>query len=377
LHLLVYIPAILTLTSIGFYLANLVALRAWRRQASPSPADIPVSILKPLKGCDAEMYECFRSHCEQEYSAPFEIVFGVNEAADEAVPFVERLKKEFPQTSITLMVCDQVLGANRKVSNLAQMAAHAKYAHLLVNDSDIAVPPDYLRRVMRYFSDPKIGLVTCLYHAVPGKSVWSKCEALGVLADFMPGALTARLVEGRVRFGLGSTLAVTRTALDDIGGFAAIVDHLADDYQLADRIVQSGKEAIVADVVVETQLPEYEFTHFWQHQIRWGRTVRSSRRGGHFSLVITFGLFWALLWLLASGGSWAALFGFVALLVTRFAVLFAYASALDDWETTRAWRLLPLRDLISVAVWISSLGGSTIVWRGERFRLKKGILSRE
>ena len=377
MRFLTYIPALLTLTSIGFYLANLVALRAWKHQASPSSADIPVSILKPLKGCDAEMYECFRSHCEQEYSAPYEIIFGVNEATDEAVPFVERLKKQFPQRDITLLVCDQVVGANRKVSNLAQMAAHAKYAHLLVNDSDIAVPADYLRRVMRYFADPKIGLVTCLYRATPGKSVWSKCEALGVLADFMPGALTARLVEGCVRFGLGSTLAVSRAALDGIRGFVSIVDHLADDYQLADRIVQSGKEAVVADVVVETQLPEYDFTHFWQHQIRWGRTVRSSRRGGHFSLVITFGLFWALLWLITSGGSWAALFGFVALLVARLAVLFAYASALDDWETTRAWRLVPLRDLISVPVWLGSLTGSTIVWRGERFRLKKGILSRE
>ena len=322
------------------------------------------------------MYECFRSHCEQEYSAAYEIIFGVNEATDEAVPFVERLKQEFPQRNITLLVCDQVLGANRKVSNLAQMAARAKYAHLLVNDSDIAVPADYLRRVMRYLSNAQIGLVTCLYRAMPGKSVWSKCEALGVLADFMPGALTARLVEGRVRFGLGSTLAVSRPALDGIGGFATIVDHLADDYQLAEGMVQSGKDAVVADVVVETQLPEYDFTHFWQHQIRWGRTVRSSRRGGHFSLVITFGFFWALLWLLASGGSWAALFGFVVLLVARLAVLFAYAAALDDWETTRAWRLLPLRDVLSVAVWMGSLGGSTIVWRGERFRLKKGILSR-
>jgi ceramide glucosyltransferase len=324
---LLYIPAALTCTAIGFYLANLLALRAWRKQPSPPPADIPVSVLKPLKGCDAEMMECFRAHCRQAYSAPYELIFGVNDAADEAVPFVAQLKQEFPERDITLLVCDQVLGANRKVSNLAQMAARARYAHLVVNDSDIEVPADYLSRVMRYFARPEVGLVTCLYRAVPGNRMWSKVEALGVLADFMPGALTARLVEGRVRFGLGSTLAVSRPALDGIGGFVAIADHLADDYQLADRIVKNGGVAVVADTVVETKLPDYDFTHFWQHQLRWGRTVRSSRPGGYASLVITFGFFWSLLWLLVSRGSWMALAGFVILLATRFAVLFVYARA--------------------------------------------------
>jgi ceramide glucosyltransferase len=239
------------------------------------------------------------------------------------------------------------------------------------------VPADYLRRVMRYFADPEVSLVTCLYRAAPGNRIWSQTEALGVLADFMPGALTARWVERRVRFGLGSTLAISRDALHGMGGFAAIASHLADDYQLAEGVVQNGGRVVVADVVVETQLPEYSFRDFWQHQVRWGRTVRSSRPAGHFSLIITFGLFWALLWLAMSHGSMLALAGLLVLLVARFSVLFVYGQALDDWETTRAWRWLPLRDLLTVAVWGFSLVGNSVVWRGERFHLHQGKLSRD
>jgi ceramide glucosyltransferase len=376
LHLLIYIPALLTFTAIGFYVANLFALRSWKRQLVPRAADIPVSILKPLKGCDPEMYECFRSHCEQRYSAPYEIIFGVNDASDEAVPYVEKLKREYPQLAISLVVCTEVLGANRKVSNLAQMAQRAKYPHLLVNDSDIDVEADYLSRVMRWFSQPKVGLVTCLYRAEPGKRLWSKIEALGVLADFMPGALTARVVERGVHFGLGSTLAVSRTALERIGGFEKLADYLADDYELANHIVRAGYEVALADNVVETRLHDYSFREFWDHQIRWGRTVRSSRRGGHLSLIITYGLLWSLIWVAATHASIESIAGLIVMIVTRFAVAFAYAGALEDWETLRAWRWLPLRDLITPVVWLFSIFGSTVVWRAERFRLHRGKLEK-
>jgi ceramide glucosyltransferase len=376
LHLLIYISALLTLTAIGFYVANLFALRSWTRQKAPPAADTPVSILKPLKGCDPEMYECFRSHCEQGYSAPYEIIFGVNDASDEAGPFVEKLKREYPQHDISLVVCTEVLGANRKVSNLAQMAQRAKYPHLLVNDSDIDVEPDYLSRVMRWFAEPKVGLVTCLYRAEPARGLWSRMEALGVLADFMPGALTARMVERGAHFGLGSTLAISRTALESIGGFEKLTDYLADDYELANHVVRAGYDVALADNVVETRLHDYTFRGFWEHQIRWGRTVRSSRRGGHFSLIITYGLVWALIWVAVSRASIESIAVLIVAVVTRFAVAFAYARALEDWETLRAWRWLPLRDLITPVVWLFSVFGSTVAWRGEQFRLHRGKLEK-
>ena len=362
--------------SVAFYVANLIALRSWRKQVLPPAAAFPVSILKPLKGCDPEMYEAFRSHCLQEYGAPYEIIFGVNSAVDEAIPFVQRLQAEFPQHAISLIVCSEVLGANRKVSNLVQMMRHARYAHVLVNDSDITVPSDYLSRVTRWFADPQVGLVTCLYRARPANGIWSKLESLGVLLDFMPGALTARIVEGRVRFGLGSTLAVSRAALEKIGGFEKLVDYLADDYELADAIVQAGSQVVVADTIVETHVHEYTFRQFWDHQLRWGRTVRSSRFGGYLGLVVTFGLFWAVAWAIVSAGSAIALAALAAVLVLRWILLAAYASALEDVHAKRSWWLVPLRDLISPIVWLCSVGGNKIVWRGETFLLRKGKLSR-
>jgi ceramide glucosyltransferase len=340
------------------------------------PAAFPVSILKPLKGCDPEMFEAFRSHCLQTYDAPYEIIFGVNDAYDEAIPAVERLKKEFPGHAISLVVCPEVLGANRKVSNLAQMLRRAQYAHVLVNDSDITVPPDYLSRVMRWFSDPTIGMVTCLYRARSAKTIWSQIESLGVLLDFMPGALTARMLEGRVRFGLGSTMAVSRAALEKIGGFASLVDYLADDYELANAIVKAGMRVVVPDVVVETHVHNYGFREFWDHQLRWGRTVRSSRFGGYFGLVVTFGLLWAILSGAATRGSSLALAGIAIVLGLRWLLLGAFASALGDTHAAKSWWLMPVRDLISPLVWLCCIGGSKIVWRGETFQLRNGKLLR-
>ena len=342
----------------------------------PSPAAFPVSILKPLKGCDPEMYEAFRSHCLQEYAARYELIFGVNDADDEAIPFVQRLQEEFPQHAMSLVVCGEVLGANRKVSNLVQMAKRAQYAHVLVNDSDITVPPDYLSRVMRWFADPQLGLVTCLYRALPAKGIWSRIESLGVLLDFMPGALTARIVERRVRFGLGSTLAVSRAALEKMGGFETLVDYLADDYQLADAIVHTGYEVVVPDAVVETHVHDYSFREFWNHQLRWGRTVRSSRFGGYLGLGVTFGFWWALWWVAASRVSVVSLAALAVVLASRWLLLGPYASALGDTHARRSWWLVPLRDLISPIVWLCSIGGSRIVWRGQEFRLHHGKLQK-
>jgi ceramide glucosyltransferase len=376
LDLLIYIPAALTLAAIAFYIANLIALRAWRKQSVPPAATFPISILKPLKGCDPQMYEAFRSHCLQEYPAPYEIIFGVNDAYDEAIPAVERLQKEFPQHPIALVVCHEVLGANRKVSNLAQMVKRAQYGHVLVNDSDITVPPDYLSRAMRWFADPKIGMVTCLYRARPARTIWSRLEALGVLLDFMPGALTARLLERRVRFGLGSTMAVSRAALEKVGGFESLVDYLADDYELANAVVKAGYRVVVPDVVVETHVHDYSFSEFWDHQLRWGRTVRSSRFGGYLGLIVTFGLGWAMVWAITWRSFWVAPAGVGGMLAMRWLLLGVYASALEDDRAVKSWWLVPLRDLISPLVWLCSIVGSKIVWRGEVFRLRGGKLQK-
>lgn len=381
--MLLYLSIFLALLALGsaafFFLCLLGAISFLRQPAPKSNAAPPLSLLKPLKGSDPEMYEGFRSLCLQEYPQ-FEIVFGVSDDQDSAIADVRRLQQEFPHRAIRLIVCDQVIGTNRKASNLAAMTKAAAFDYLVISDSDIRVPQGYLREIGAWFAEEskpskKVGMVTCMYRAVAGKSVWSKLESLGVSADFMPGALAARFLERKVRFGLGSTMAVSREALNAIGGFESLADYLADDYELGSRICDAGYRVVLPRTVVETFLPDYDFRGFWLHQLRWGRTVRSSRPGGYFGLFITFGFVWALLALLFSKGAvwaWVLLAG---VFVQRLMVVSFTAGVVLGERHTPLW-LLPLRDLISPLIWLLSIGGKRIVWRGEEFLLEKGKLRR-
>jgi len=345
-------------------------------ETRPTHALPPVSILKPLKGADPEIYESFRSHCLQDYPE-YEIIFGVSEPNDPAIESVKALQREFPDRRIQLIVSPKILGANVKVSNLAQMLAAVRYDHLIVNDSDIRVEPDFLRRVTAPLADLRVGMVTCLYCGVAGATLGSRLEALGISTDFCAGVLAARQLESGIRFGLGSTLAFRRAELDKIGGFTSFVDYLADDYELGKRIAGLGLTVRLSEVVVETYLPSYRLRDFLAHQLRWARGVRDARAGGYVGLVFTFGFLWALLALAASR---AALWAWVALAVTlflRFAVaLIVGRGFLKYRQIPKDVWLIPLRDLVAVVVWIASLGGHTVTWRGDRFRLKDGKLTR-
>ena len=259
------------------------------------------------------------------------------------------------------------------------MMPAARYQHLLVNDSDIRVERDYLRRVIAPLlnEDGRVGMVTCLYRGVAAATWGSQLEALGISTDFCAGVLVARQLEGGLQFGLGSTLAFRRTELERIGGFRSIVDFLADDYELGRRISDLGLRVLLSDVVVETHLPAYDLRGFLAHQLRWARGVRDSRAGGYIGLVSTYGLMWALLALIAGRGapwSWAvfAITGLlrlaVALMVGKF--------VLEDRRLLRNLWLLPVRDLVAVAVWVASFAGHTVTWRGDRFELKNGRLIR-
>jgi ceramide glucosyltransferase len=369
------------LSSCVYYLVCLYSaaafLRASKASTSTRPTHAPpVSMLKPLKGIDPENYENFRSHCLQDYPE-FEIVFGVSDPADPAVASVKRLKQEFPERAIQLVVCPNILGPNVKVSNLEQMLQSARFEYLAVNDSDIQIDREYLKRVIAPLADEQVGMVTCLYRGVAAPTIGSQLEALGISTDFNAGVLTAQLIEGGLSFGLGSTLAFRRRDLNQIGGFRSIVEFLADDYELGHRIAGLGRKILLSDVVVETHLPAYDLGGFLAHQIRWARGVRDARLGGYVGLIATFGLMWALLTLIlarASAWSWAVL-GVVLLL--RILVSLAVGRfVLQDRQLPGQLWLLPLRDLIAVGVWIASFWGHTVTWRGDRFELRKGRLIR-
>jgi ceramide glucosyltransferase len=341
-----------------------------------------VTILKPVKGVDARMYTGLASHCRQQYAGRYEILFGVGSADDPAVEEIARLRAEFPECAIRLIVCPQRLGTSGKVSNLVQMLREAKYDYVLINDSDICVSPKYLTHVMRGFADAKVGMVTALYRgrtAVDGKALtlWARLEALGISTDFMAGVLAARKLEGGIHFGLGSTLAVSRAALAAAGGLEPLVDSLADDYELGARIAQAGYRIELCGEVVETAVPAYGFRGFCEHQIRWARTTRDSRRWGYLGLGITYCIPWAALNCVASG---FALWSFTLLslvVLARVAVALAVGvGLLGDAQVLRDIWLLPLRDFFGLGFWAWSYASDTIVWRGERFRLRNGRISR-
>jgi ceramide glucosyltransferase len=257
------------------------------------------------------------------------------------------------------------------------MLPHASFEHVVVNDSDIRVSQHYLQRVMAPFAETKVGLVTVPYVGRAEKTLWSKLEALGISTDFMVGVLTARKLEGGIRFGLGSTLATTKTALAAIGGFEALVDQLADDYEMGARLSAAGYRVELVNAVVETTVPAYTLRGFCEHQLRWARGTRDSRRWGYVGMGVTYVLPWALAAVVASGFSlWAISMLSVALLVRVSVALTVGVGILRDGQVLRDVLLLPLRDCFGLFFWVWSYAGDTIVWRGERFRLKRGVLKR-
>jgi ceramide glucosyltransferase len=360
--------------------AHYCARVALAETAGPMHAP-PVTILKPVKGIDARMYAGFVSHCRQDYAGDYEILFGVSSMDDPAVPEIERLRQEFPNRAIRLVECRERLGTSGKVSNLVQMLRVARYEHVLINDSDIRVSPCYLSRVMACFADSRVGMVTAPYLGrtdADGKArtVWARLEALGIATDFIPGVLTARKIEGGIHFGLGSTLAASRAALSAAGGIEPLVDCLADDYEIGARIANAGYRVELCRETVETTVPAYRFRGFLDHQLRWARSTRDSRRWGYVGLGITYCLPWAILNCVASG---LALWSFTLLslvLLARVAVALSVGvGILRDGQVLRDMWLLPLRDFFALGFWAWSFASDTVVWRGERFRLNGGRIA--
>ena len=335
-------------------LAILACLLRGRHQAPAKPVG-PISVLKPVRGVDSGFREAIRSHTV--LHGDYEFLCGVSHPNDPALPVL----REFFRVRV---VDSNTPSANAKVGVLIDLAAAASHPVLVVNDADIRVAPDYLTRVTAPLADPRVGLVTCLYRPV-GDTFAARFEGLGVATDFAPSALVARLL-GVDEFAMGSTLAFRREDLDRIGGFAAVADYLADDYQVGHRIHGLGLNCVLSDVVVETHLGG-GWRHVWQHQVRWARTIRVSRFGGYLGLPITNATLWAMI--AVACGRWDL---GIALLVIRLIMAFASGwGVLRSRDVLRLWWLVPARDLFGFSVWVAGLFGDSVVWRGERLRLDR------
>jgi len=375
-------------------MASLWAARGFlrRRPLQSQPADFApsVSILKPLKGFDPGMFEAFASHCRQQYAGEYEMLFGVSSLDDPAVAAVQRLQAEFPdqpgRRSIRLILCPEKLGLNGKISNAVQMAAQARFDYLILNDSDIHVSPHYLTRILAPFAslqptrpgiNKPVGLVTAPYRGIAHHTIGSKMEALGIATDFFPGVLTALMLDREIRFGLGSTLAVSRDALVATGGFESLVDSLADDYQLGLNIANAEYAVVLSREIVDTSVPAYSLSGFFAHQLRWARAVRDSRKLGYVGLIFTFGLPLAVFNCIASAFSLPSLALLSLTAAARLTVALSIGvGVLRDRQVLRDLWLLPLRDFCALWVWIWSFAGNNVTWRGEEFQLKDGKLMR-
>lgn len=360
--------------TIGFYFAAfLAALRFSQRAKRTEIQEFSphVSVLKPVHGVDFGSEENFASFCKQDYPN-YEILFAANDESDPAVPLVRRLISEYPQRRIRLITGAPFLGENRKVNNLALMAREASHEILVITDGDVRVGPNYLRNVTAPFENSETGAVTSLYRGVAQNSFFGELEALGAATDFAAGVLVAERTEG-LNFALGASIVTTKSWIQRIGGLEPIAHLLADDYELGNRIAESGGEVILSSEMVATMYPAQTFRGFWDHQLRWARTVRLCRPISYLGLIFTHGLPWGLLAAFFAQTRTAALACIAAYLILRMAVAWAVGvRVLRDETVRKRWWFVPLRDVFHFVIWLASFASNRIVWGDAQFTMKNG-----
>lgn len=369
---------LLALGPLAYYLLALWASTAYfrtsKRQVAGSRAFWPpVSILKPVRGLDREAFKNFASFCALNYPE-YEILFCVSDAADEAVPVIEELQRQFPDRTIRLLIGAPMLGASGKVNKLCRLVQEARYDILVISDSDVRVAPTYLQEVTAPLEDSRVGAVTVFFKSAVNGSAGATLDAVGSGVEFAASALLARRLEG-VHFTLGATMATTKEVLAKIGGFEALVNHYVDDYELGRRIFGLGYRIEFAPTPVCMIYPRESLRQFLRHELRWTIGLRNVRPGGHVAMGLILGLPWTVLAILAAPTAWVAWFYALAYLTLRLAVYFVIGVwGLQDEVVRRKWWLIPFRDAAAFGVWLASFFSNRILWRGLEFRVKHGLL---
>lgn len=335
------------------------------------PGFIPgLTLLKPLKGCDAHTEECLRSWLTQKYAGPVQVLFGVAAESDPTVALVKKLLAENPGADAQLVICRESHGANAKVSTLIQLEPLIRHEIVIVSDADVWVPEDLLANVVAPLKDRDKGMATCFYMLANPSTLAMRCEAVAVNADFWSQVLQARNLKP-LDFALGAVMAVRRERLESIGGFRSLADMLADDYQLGNRVARAGGRIALCPVVVECREPAQSWSRVLRHQLRWARTIRVCRPLSYFFSIIGNATLWAVL--MAAVGRQPF---FVALACAMIALRAIVALVLQSRLTrSRAhlWYdfLVPLKDLLHAVIWALAFFGNTVEWRGRKYRADK------
>jgi ceramide glucosyltransferase len=321
-----------------------------------------ISILKPLFGLDPGLESNLRTFFEQDYPE-FEILYATRDRDDPAVAVVEKLQREYPHVKSRLIVTGPPPYPTAKVFSLDRMLTVAANDLVVMSDSDTRATPNMLSTVAAEFQDMRLGVATCPYRAVPGRSFWSRLETTSMNTDFLAGILVARMLEG-MRFAVGATVVARRRTLLAIGGFFRLKDYLAEDFVMGKFAAEAGHGVILSSYVVEHHIGSTDLRHNAAHRLRWGRSTRRSRPLGYLGQLFTMPLPLALLVCVVNPAWWPVL---PLTFIVRFAA--AYVVSARILRARLNWLLLPLEDVIAFGFWIAGFLGNTITWRGQRFRL--------
>jgi ceramide glucosyltransferase len=361
-----------------YYLLSIYCAHGFfsRKTLAPAPSvpyQPPLSILKPVRGLDREAYENYASFCEQDYPE-YEVLFAVSDPNDPAIPVIEQVARDYPERSVRLLVGAPRLGANSKVNKLCQLVREARYGLLVMSDSDVRVERDYLKQVSAPFQDPQVGAVTALFRAKVGDDLASHIDCVGSAVEFCSGAVVARRLEG-MKFALGATMATTRERLAEIGGFEALVNHHADDFELGHRIAEQGYRVELLREPVWMVFPAEALGSFLRHELRWSIGLRNIRPLAHLGQVFTHGLPWALAAAASVHTRFFTMLFLAVYLVLRFTMAWVVGVwGLKDLAVRRNLWLVPFRDTLAFLVWLASFTSNRIQWRGLKFTIKNGLL---
>jgi ceramide glucosyltransferase len=339
--------------------------------AGPWPS---VSLLKPLHGLEPRLEANLESFFCQDYPA-YEIIFGCRQKTDPALEVVRAVRRRHPQVPVKIVFSGEPEHPNAKVCSLQRMAAVATSDYLVVSDSDVHVTPPYLRDVTRPLLQSGVGMVTCLYRGVPSGGVWSRLEAIGMSVEMTAGVVVADMLEG-LKFALGPTMAIRREVLQEVGGFGALADYCADDFVLGQRVFEAGRQVVLSPYVVDHVALHQRCLESLQHQVRWMKSTRFSRPKGHIGTGLTFAMPFGLLGLVAGVAMGDPLLGLALFLYAALnrmveAMVAGWGVVRDPLALRYFW-LYPARDLLGFFLWCASFINTSIVWRGERYRLQMG-----